>query len=66
MKVKIFQAFGKNEIDQLENTINDWLALSTGIEIVRSDATAAGGIGEHKGDEYFQTLIICVWYEAIE
>lgn len=66
MKVKIFQAFGEDEIDRLEDTINDWLATSTGVEIVRSDATAAGGIGEHKGEEYIQTLIVCIWYEAIE
>ena len=63
MKVKIFQAFGKDEIQNLENEINNWLASNQKIAVIRSDVAAAGGIGSRDGDEYYQTLIICVWYE---
>ena len=66
MKVKIFQAFGKDEIDDLEGEINEWLnGQSSEVEIKNTHAAVAGGIGQHGAGEYFQTLVVCVWYDEL-
>lgn len=64
MKVKIFQAFGKNEIDNLEKEINDWFRSHEdgSFELIDTTVTAAG-VGDES--ETYQTLIVCIWYEGL-
>lgn len=63
MKVKIFQGIGRDEIDDLEGIINEWLrALPDTTKVLATESSAAGGLSEG-GGEASQTLIVCVWYE---
>ena len=66
MKVKIFQAFKKGEIDDLEGQINEWLdGQSSKVEIKNTHAAVAGGLGHLAMGDYYQTLVVCVWYEEL-
>ena len=61
MKVKRFQAVGKEEIEGLEREINEWLKDSN-IKILHPNSAAAS-VGEAGGSaEMYQTLIVSVWY----
>ena len=61
MQVKIFQAFGKNEINDMEDIINDWMeAEPSTLNIVHTNSAAAS-VGEDGGETY-QTLIVTAWY----
>ena len=47
MKVKIFQGLGRDEIDDLEGTINEWLAvLPDTTKVLSTESSAAGGLNE--------------------
>ena len=44
MKVKIFQIFRHDEVQNLEKEINVWLDSNPKITVVRSDASMAVGV----------------------
>jgi hypothetical protein len=62
MRVKIFQAFGKNEIEELEQEINDWLK-DPSMKVHHTDSAAASVCQAGGSAEMYQTLIVSVWYE---
>jgi hypothetical protein len=63
MRVKIFQAFGRGEIEGLERAVNEWLRDSS-IRVHHTNSAAAS-ISEAGGStETSQTLIVSVWYET--
>ncbi len=61
MKVKIFQAFGKEEIDRLEGEINAWIEAQSARTTWVETQSSVAGVGEG-GGEMYQTLVVCIWY----
>ena len=66
MRVKIFQGFGRDEIDDLERRVNRWLARHDNISVKNINCSAAGGLGMTDEGETFQTLIMTVCYDGGE
>ena len=64
-KVKIFQARdGKDSIDSLEDTINEWLNKNqNNIEIVDRQISAVPLTEYMGGGEIHQGLIVCIWFK---
>ncbi len=58
MLVKIFQASGHQDIENLEEKINEWSANQTGIKFIE---TAMCQIGAGSGERY-QHYVVSVWY----
>ena len=63
MKIKIFQEFGKDGIDALENIINEWLKNQPNEIEIKNTQISATQVSGSPTEELYQTLIICVWYE---
>ena len=59
MFVKIFQASGHREIQNLEEKINEWSANQTGIKHVD---TAMCQVGDAEAGERYQSYVVSVWY----
>jgi len=62
MQVKIFQAFGKEQIDLLERKINDWLGDGDTIKVAHTNTAAASVSDAGGSSEMYQTVIVTVWY----
>ena len=63
MRVKIFQAGGHSEINDLEDTINSWLDQS-GAK-VQNISTAMCQVGEAERGERYQQLTVTILYQPI-
>ena len=63
-QVKIFQGFGKEEIAQLEETVNQWLSDNINdIEDVRGIQTSMAQVADDAASgERFQTYVVTIWY----
>ncbi len=59
MQVKIFQASGHKEIEELEDEINKWSHTQPGIKFVE---TAMCQIGHAQSGERFQHYVVSVWH----
>ena len=60
MKVKIFQAGGRDDIQKLEDKLNTWLANVSDVHHV---STAMCQVAENLSQgEGFQHLVVTVWY----
>ena len=60
MKVKIFQASGKRDIEKLEDQINEWSITQMSIKHVD---TALTQIGMAESGERYQCYVVSVWYD---
>jgi len=63
MQVRIFQAGGHSEINDLEDTINSWLN-QTGAK-VQHVSTAMCQIGDAQHGERYQHLTVTILYQPI-
>ena len=63
MRVKIFQAFGKDEIARMEQEINDWLEDKPAFKVHHTNTAAASTAYDVGRGEMIQTVIVSVWYE---
>lgn len=62
--VRIFQAFGKDAIDDMEERVNDFINDDTDPIHVISLTPQMCSVG-HGQDEIYQTMTITVWYRAV-
>lgn len=62
--VKIFQAFGKDAIDEMEEKVDDFLNDKDSPIHVISLTPQMCSIG-HGQDEIYQTMTITVWYRYL-
>ena len=65
MQVKIFQAFGAKQINNLQTEINIFLQAidESGNEEVKHVSTAMGSVSN--GGEQYQCLVVTVWIDQI-
>ena len=66
-KVKIFQATGKGEIDDLESRVNSWLSENIGtIAEVKGMETAMAQVARDAlASKRMQTYVLTVWYVVL-
>ncbi len=59
MQVRIFQASGHEQIENIEAEINEWSHTQRGIKFVE---TAMCQIADSPSGERFQHYVVSVWY----
>jgi len=62
VRVKIFYGSGSEGLRGLESEVNSWLAkLASGAQILDKH-TAACTVADSADGEYFQLVVITIWY----
>jgi hypothetical protein len=62
VKVKIFYGSGSAGLQDLESEINRWLAKLASSAQILDKHTAACTVADTADGEYFQLVVITIWY----
>jgi len=64
VKVKIFYGSGSAGLRDLESEVNSWLAKLASSAQILDRQTAACTVADTADGEYFQLVVITIWYVA--